>query len=191
MLTAERSTSVSQGPLKTDEEPIFTEIPRTSSFKIQDVEELRPLEEIGRNRTLQYRWLLYLSDHWKALLKCLVVVVVVFMKTCTKWQLKTFSNDSKSPLSLLEVQLYFWKTAEGMGWMISTCIILLPWPNFLSSFCLQILLLMCVLFRSEMHISHPSAPPALNSCWCFSEIPFSISRYVISYSKPWGLARLQ
>lgn len=53
MLTAERSTSVSQGPLKTDEEPVFTEIPRTSSFKIQDVEELRPLEEIGRNRTLQ------------------------------------------------------------------------------------------------------------------------------------------
>lgn len=53
MLTVERSTSVSQGPLKTDQEPVFTEIPRTSSFKIQDTEELRPLEKIGRNRTLQ------------------------------------------------------------------------------------------------------------------------------------------
>lgn len=55
MLTAERSTSVSQGPLKTDQEPVFTEIPRTSSFELQDTEEFRIFhwKKIGRNRTLQ------------------------------------------------------------------------------------------------------------------------------------------
>lgn len=60
-------------------------------------------------------------------------------------------SKNHNPLSSLRLQLYFWKTIQGvLSWTMRTCISQLPWQSFLLKFCSPSLLLAPVLFRSEM-----------------------------------------